>query len=211
MDLFPKNYKKNNLLSPDGVTKQGTLDFLKNLKNKLSFSGGSQAFLSKTKETLLRLGVVLSGAVLILVLLLWGGLYFYSKSLTSQIADLKKQQSEVFNAEDKALASKIVSFDKGAALIQSLLKNHTYSSVVFDKLAAVTLPRVQWRSLDFSLKNSEISMKGFSANYAALAQQLLAFEGNEFSNIKASSIALDKTGGVSFVLTFNFSPKILQK
>jgi Tfp pilus assembly protein PilN len=212
VDLFPKDYKKNNILSSEpGKRPVSAMDFLKNLKNKFSFGGGSSVVFSRAKETLLRLGVVISGIALVLVLLLWGGLYFYARSLNNQISDLKKQQSEVFSAEDKILAQKIVDFDKGAILIQSLLKNHIYSSVIFDRLAVTTLPRVQWETFDLSVKNSEISLRGFSSDYATLARQLLALENDGFSNVRVSSISLDKTGGVTFLVAFNFDPRILQK
>lgn len=211
MDLFPKDYKKNNLPAANLGFGAGFLEFLKNLKNKLFPGSGNFSANSRIKEALLRLGVIISSAALVLVLLLWGGLFFYKKSLASQIGDLKRQQSEIFSAGDKELAAKIVALDKGASLAQALLKNHIYASGVFDKLAAATIPRVQWRSFDLSVKDRSLVLNGFSADYSNLAKQMIALEEGGFFNIKITNIALDKTGGVGFMAAFNFDPRILQK
>jgi len=159
----------------------------------------------------MRLAVVFSGAVFILVLLLWGGLYFYKKSLVNQVSDLKKQQAEVFDSQDKELAAKIVDFENGSALVQGLLKNHVYSSNLFARLEDLTLPNVQWQTFSFSKTDNHISARGFSSDYSGLAKQILALQGGGFYNLSVGDISLDKTGGVAFQIVFNFDPKILQK
>ncbi len=166
---------------------------------------------AKARGTLMRLGVILSSAAFILVLLLWGSLIIYKNVLTGQINDLKKKQAEVFNDKDKEIATKIIDLEKGSMLMQLLLKSHLYTSNAFDKLAAATVPRVQWQSFDLAVKNNSINVKGFSADYATLAKQILALADGGFINAAISSIAMDKSGGVSFGATFNFDPKILQK
>ncbi len=211
MDLFRKDQKNNNLSSPVPPSGSTETSVFKNLKNKLTSSSGSFSISSRLREALLRLASFLSVAVLTLVLLLWGGLFFYKNSLTGQIKDLKRQQAEVFSVKDKEMAVKIVNFDKGATLMQTLLKNHIYSSIIFDRLASATLPRVQWRSFDLLAPDSKLTLKGFSADYATLAKQMLALAEDNFSNLAVSNISLDKTGGVGFMISFNFSPKILQK
>lgn len=220
MDLFPKDYKRKNLSFPAAASHAGGRAFFQNLKNKFSagfgqakpgFGNGNFGVPSKAKETFLRLGAILSGAALVTVLLLWAGLFFYQKSLNRQIADLKKQQSEIFSVEDKALAAKIVDFNQGATLAQALLKNHIYSSEIFSQLAAATLPRVQWRSFDLAVSDNSAALKGLAADYAALAKQILALSEAGLANIKISNILLDKIGGVGFAAAFNFDPKILLK
>ncbi|MBU2265098.1 hypothetical protein KJ784_02860 [Patescibacteria group bacterium] len=211
MDLFPKDYKKNGFSHSSANSGPGATSSLKNFKDRIS-SGNKVFFISSnTKETLARLGVILIVGALGLVLLLWGGLIFYGKSLAAQISDLKKKQAEIFSVEDKKMAAKIVNFDENAVLIQSLLKKHIYSSAIFDKLSLVSLPRVQWRSFDLLVESNRVALKGFSADYATLAKQMLALEEEGFTNLKISNILLDKTGLVSFMAAFNFDPKILQK
>ncbi|KKT26485.1 MAG: hypothetical protein UW11_C0011G0016 [Parcubacteria group bacterium GW2011_GWA2_43_9b] len=189
------------------------MTFLSKLKNKFSagIGGGRSVSLSKVKDTALRLGTIFGGVILAIVLLLWASLALYEKSLNSQINALKKKQAAVFTDKDIDMAAKIVAFDKGALLVQGLLKSHFYTSNLFDKLAAATLPRVQWQSFDMSTKDKTINVNGLAADYSSLAKQILALKEGGFSNAKISNISLDKTGRVGFSASFNFDPQILQK
>jgi len=215
MDLFPKDYKKNDAVTvPPTGDKPSLASVLNKAKEKLSSFKQSSSELSlapKAKGTLLRLGVIVSGGALILSLLLWGSLVIYKNVLTGQINDLKKKQSEVFNEKDKEIAAKIVELEKGSVLVQGLLKTHLYASGAFDKLAETTIPRVQWQSFDLGVADRIINLKGFSADYATLAKQILALDEGGFTNVKIGNISLDKSGGVGFSATFNFDSKILQK
>jgi len=218
MDLFPKDYKKSETTIPMGTEKPSLTSILKKIKDRFlalksssSSGGGSMAIVVKAKGTLLRLGVILSSVAFFLILVLWGSLTIYKNVLTGQINDLKKKQAEVFNEKDKEAATKIVDFETTSALVQGLLKTHLYASNVFDELAAATVPRVQWQSFNTVVKDSSINVKGFSADYATLAKQILALADGGFLNVVVSNIAMDKSGGVGFGATFNFDPKILQK
>ena len=213
MDLFPKDYKKSETGIPSAGIKLSLASVSKKIQDKFSSlkSGGNMAIITKTKGTLMRLGVILSSSAFVLVLVLWGSLTIYKNVLTGQINDLKKKQSEVFNDKDKEIASKIVDLEAGSVLVQSLLKNHLYASNAFDKLAEATVPRVQWQSFDLIVKDSTINVKGFSADYATLAKQILALADGGFTGTQISNISMDKSGGVSFGAAFSFDPKILQK
>lgn len=211
MDLFPKDYKKNDSVPGAANSPARPMAFLTGLKEKLSASRGSRFSSVKVREAVFRLATIVSGAALVLILLLWAGLHFYQKSLTSQISDLKKQQAEVFNAKDKEVAAQIVDFDKGMALAQAVLKKHVYATAVFEKLAAATLPRVQWQSFGLAVKDSSLNLKGLAADYSTLAKQILALQDGGFSGVKINNIALDKAGGVSFSAAFNFNPEILKR
>ncbi len=159
----------------------------------------------------LRVGMILGAIILILLLLSWGGLKFYQSSLVSQTQNLKEQESKVFSIKDKELVVQMMDFESGAKLISNLLKNHVYTSEILDKLATSTLPQVQWVSYGLDVINRRITLRGRAANYSVLAKQILALQDSGFSNVAVSSIALDKVGGVSFGVNFEFDPKIIQK
>jgi len=210
MDLFPRDYKKSETVpASDGGGKMG--NFLTRAKGIFSFSGGGFSGMEKLKDVFSRVGVALSSVILAFVLLSWGSLLIYKEVLKNQIADLKEQQSKVFSSKDQEIATSIVDLEEGSILTQSLLKSHIYSSEIFNEISKNTLPRVQWISLDFSLKELNLTTRGFAADYASLAKQIIALEDAGFSNLKVSNIALDKSGGVSFNLVFNFDYKLLQK
>jgi len=213
MDLFPKDYKKNETEIPSAGAVLSLSAIFNKIKDGFSSLGSGEKLsaISKAKGTLMRLGVVLSSGVFVVVLLLWGSLIIYKSVLTGQINDLKKKQAEVFNDKDREIAVKIIDLETASALVQVLLKTHLYSSNAFDKLAAATVPRVQWQSFDLTIQDKKISVKGFSADYATLAKQILALADGGFTNVSVSNILMDKNGGVGFSAIFNFDSKILQK
>ena len=203
MDLFPKEYKKKETNS--GSQSIGAKFSALGLKRG-NFSG-----ISNLKTPFLRIGLIASIFLLIIILLLWGGLIFYKKTLNAQIANTKDQQAKVFSQKDKELATRIIILDRKASLLQGMLKSHIYTSKIFDTLAATTLPQVQWQSLNISTKDKNISAKGQAANYSVLAKQILALEEQGFLRIKISDILLNKTGYVGFTANFGFDPKLIQE
>jgi len=202
MDLFPKEYKQKEGIS--GPSFNGS-KFASFKKKPINFSN-----FSDLKAPFLRISLVASIFLLVIILLLWGGLIFYKKTLNNKISDTKEQQSKVFSQEDRELANKIIYLDKSAALVQKLLKSHVYTSEIFSTLASTTISQVQWRSLSISIKEKTISAKGLAANYSILAKQILALE-EGFLGVRISDILLDKLGGVSFTANFGFEPKLIQK
>lgn len=213
MDLFPKDYRKNDSAGVTANSKPATGLGLKNTQDRFSIlRGNGGLFLTpQTKNALARWGIILSAVALTAVLAFWGGLMVYKKSLVGQIGDLKKQQENVFSDRDKKIAAEIVAMEKGSALTQDLLKSHIYASGFFEKLSAATVPRVQWQSLNLAVADRSAGLKGFAADYATLAKQILLFRESGFTNIAIDSIALDKNGGVGFGAVFNFDIKVLQK
>ena len=200
MDLVPKEYKQK--LGADSRKPLFSL-------GKLSLPKFPN--LPAVRSAFLKTGIILALAVLIALCLGWTGLKFYQKSVAGQIQNLKEQQSKIFSSQDKELVVKIAGLENGAAVIQTLLKSHIYTSEILEKLAASTLPQVQLTSYGLDVKTSKIILKGRAANYSVLAKQILAFQGAGFLKAAVSEIALDKVGGVSFGLNFEFDPKIIQR
>jgi len=216
MDLFPKDYKRKEIETPVAEAKPSLASILAKVRARIAGlrsggGGGTLAVSAQTKGALMKLGIVLSSAAFALVLVLWGSLAVYKNVLTNQVNELKKKQAEVFNDSDKSIATKIIGLEKTSVLVQGVFKSHVYTSGIFDKLAAVTVPRVQWRSFDLAVVDNRLNLKGFAADYATLAKQMMALSDGGFSNVVISNISMDKAGGVGFGATFNFDPKILQK
>lgn len=205
VDLFPKEYK-----TKEGVN-GANIGPSNSGSGKFSLKSIDISKVAELGQSLSRFGLVLCGILFVISLALWGGLTYYKKSLVNQIADLKDRQSKVFSANDKALAAKIIDLQKSSDSAKGLLSSHIFISGVFDKIAAVTLPRAQWQSINLSAADRTVKLTGIAANYSVLAKQMLALGEGGFSNVAITGIKLDKLGGVSFGASFNFDPKILYK
>lgn len=203
MDLFPKEYKTKENGANIGSPGLGSVKF--DLKS-VDFSK-----LAGLGRSLSRLGTVICGALIIVSLLLWGGMFYYENTLEKQTVNLKEEQSKVFSPSDKETAAKIINLEKGSESAKALLASHIFVSELFDKISDATLPQVQWRSMELSLTEKSVALGGLAANYSVLAKQILALKESGFSGVAVDSIALDKLGGVDFGANFDFDPKILRK
>ncbi len=196
MDLVPREYKQNNFLNQTEPNKGGFSAV--GLKDKIAV------------EKSIKIFALLGFLILVLLILGWGGLKLYQIKLQKDIASLKDAYGQFFSQEEKAQAEKIVDWQSRLTVLTDLWKSHTYGSNVLASLGAATLPKVQWQSFDLDVANRKVSLKGLAGNYETIAKQILAFQEEKFSKIKVADIKLDKTGGVSFSVTFEFSAKLLQ-
>lgn len=200
MDLVPKEYRQK-----PGV------------ENSKPSSGLGKLSLPKFSHwelpsgSFLRGLTILAGVILALLLLGWGGLAYYEKSLNEQISALKDKQSKVFSSDDKQLVVQMNDFEIGATLLQDILKNHIYVTGLLDAIATSTLTQVQWNSFGLNVRPRGVNLNGSAANYSILAKQILALQNGGFSKVVVSGINLGKAGGVDFSVGFEFNQKIIQK
>ncbi len=197
MDLVPKEYRQKDAQVILGKKPAFSLN-----KASLNLSG-------EKKDSLLKAGVVLTALVFVLACALWAGLSVYEKSLGVKIQDTQAKQDKIFAAKDKEAAKSIIDFGTGATLIQTLLKNHIYSSSALEQIKISTLPQVQWQSLSLDVKKRSLILKGRAANYSTLARQILAFQEDGFIDVTTSGITLDKSGGIAFQIEAGFEQKLI--
>ena len=210
MDLVPKEYKRNSdIVSPSPASKPNGGQVGENPNPALA--GVKFSNFTDKQFNYSKFGIIGGAVLLILLLLAWGGLLLYQKSLNKKIEDLKKQEASVFSSQDKAAAEKIADLEKRANIAQDFLKSHVYSSGVLDSIASVTLPKVKWDSYGLNVKDKAVTLKGQAADYSTLAKQLFALDQTNYFNVAVSNVALNKEGTVGFSVNFNFDPKILQK
>jgi hypothetical protein len=209
MDLLPKEYKKGgDIISPSALnnnhppnpaaapSRAGNINISKPIRRSFDY---------------LKFGIIGGAIFFVLILLGWGGMKFYQRSLNANIEDLKKQEAGIFTDQDKVEAEKIAGLEKRADVTQTFLKSHIYSSVILDSIAALTLPRVKWDDYQLSVDDQKVSLKGEAADYSVLAKQIFTLDQTDYTNVAVSNISLNKNGTVNFSVDFSFNPKILQK
>ncbi|MDD2753107.1 MAG: hypothetical protein PHT44_00615 [Candidatus Portnoybacteria bacterium] len=202
MDLLPKEYK----------TKENANGSLPGSgSGKFDLKSVDLSRLTDVGQSLTRPGIIICSILMVAALTLWGGMFYYKNSLTDQIIGLKDKQSKVFSDKDKETALKIINLEKSSESAKELLISHNFVSEFFNKLAAATLPQVQWRSLNLLAAERSLKLGGAASNYSVLAKQILALRESGFLNVSVSKIKLDKLGGVAFEAGLNFDPKFLRK
>ncbi len=194
MDLVPKEYKQNNIAPPEESKKISW----QVLKDKITSEKTIKAF-------------IISGFLILFLLVSgWGGLKVYQSRLEKEVDSLKKTYGQFFDQEKKRQAEDIIDQNRRLNILADLWKKHVYSSYLFAVLGDATLPKVQWSDLNLDVTKKSMSLEGLALNYEILAKQILALQETGFSKLEVGDIGLDKEGGVSFFISFEFPAKFLQ-
>ncbi len=161
-----------------------------------------------------KIGILLIG-LLVLSLIVYGGLFYYNKSLTERLSELQTQTEEINRQRDTKFEEKVISLEAALNSLSNILKNHVYWSNVFSEFESLTLPQVSFSNFNASLKDDgsvDLTLSGNTSGYTYLAKQMVSFSRDELvSNIKLSGINLGTEGGIGFGLSVTFLGEILLK
>ncbi len=161
-----------------------------------------------------KMGILVIGLV-VFSLLVYGGLFFYNKSLNNQIDEFKTQIEEINNQRDNEFEANAKSLDSALKSLKKVLENHLYWSNIFSKIEELTVPQVNFLDFKGTLEEDgsvKLTLSGITLGYTYLAKQMVSFGQEELvSGIKVSGISLGTEGGVEFDLDINFLKDILLK
>ena len=155
-------------------------------------------------------GIVL--ALLILSLLFYGGLLFYSQKLNKNLNSAKQQIIDLNSKRSSQLEEAIIKTDKKLVLVENLFKKHFYWSQIFSAIEALTVPQIYFSEtkMAFTEEKLNIVFSGNSPTYSALAQQMVSFnEEPLIEKVEVSNIALNDEKGIAFDLSIIFSQNAL--
>jgi hypothetical protein len=161
-----------------------------------------------------KIGILLVG-LLVLSLIIYGGLFYYNKSLTEKLSELQTQTEEINRQRDTEFEEKVISLEAALNSLSKILKNHVYWSNVFSKFESLALPQVSFSNFNAGLENDgsvKLTLSGNTSGYTYLAKQMVSFSQDELvSNIELSGINLGTEGGIGFGLNVTFLRDILLK
>lgn len=144
------------------------------------------------------------------------GVYLYQKALTAQkqkfevsLADARNGIGSEFLTDMKRLNARIVG-------VKALLESHVVVTPLFAALESTTLRSVQYKTFSYDFRTDpatkqqvvEVKLTGTAKSYSAIALQSDAFaQSSLIKNPVFSGLTVeDKTGYVSFQLTFDVAP-----
>lgn len=165
-------------------------------EKKSSLAGFLNKFFFRTN-----LWLVLSIAFLILVILVCFGLWGYKENLAEEKANLGNQLAQLNKQRDLELEANFSGLKEGVEDLKKVLKNSVYPSRLLKMLEELTLPQVQFTSLDVDFTQAALNLDAESANYTTLAKQIIAFEEDErIEEVDVSGVGLDMAGRVKSAL-----------
>jgi hypothetical protein len=157
----------------------------------------------------------LSMGILFLAICAWGGLIFYTKTLTEKNNEIKGNLSAILKEiENETLLNDLRILDTRLKGVEVLLNNHTTIKPLFSFIENITLTSsVRFADFDFSnfeLKR-EIEMSGTARDFESVAYQSKLFlEDPLIKSVDFKTFSVDeKTGDVKFTVVFMVDPALL--
>ncbi len=139
--------------------------------------------------------------VMLVAIAVYGGLYFYTKSLQEKI-DRKEAQLTALREEfDTELINKAKRLQARIEAANELLQRHVAFSLMFELLEAETIKAAQYTTLSYTKEGGAqvLGLSGKTAGFAQLASLRDALkETNVFSEFSVREMGLDEAGGVKF-------------
>ncbi len=162
----------------------------------------------KTKRVEIRTQRKLGSGVswLVLVLILYGAILFYNRSLEVRVQELDAQFSAFNQSRNRAQEDRLKEVESKLNRGQTLLGEHALWSKGFEKVQALTLPSVQFLSLNASLPELKFEFRATAPNLTAIAKQGANFlSDGSVKDISISQLKILTTGRTEFVIKITFN------
>ncbi|OGN27395.1 MAG: hypothetical protein A2941_00935 [Candidatus Yanofskybacteria bacterium RIFCSPLOWO2_01_FULL_49_17] len=127
------------------------------------------------QNRLISIGIVL----LVLVLIVYGSLAWYSGSTDAKIADADNQLAGIEQQRDKKSEAGLLTLSKQMAITGQIIQNHIFWSTAFSKLEAGLAGSVQFKSFSAQASDNTLHIRALADTYATIARQLAAFTGTD--------------------------------
>jgi len=189
--IMPEKYKRK---------KEATVGF------EISVTGFLNKLTSKTN-----LWLVLTIGFLLLVILIYFGLTGYKNNLIEERGDLEERLIELTNQRDLGMEANFIELKTGIEDLRKVLENRLYSSKLFEFLEEITLPQVQFTSLEADLSQAKLNLKAEAVDYLTLAKQVVAFEqDSRIEKVDLSEVNLETSGRIVSDLRVELNPDFLR-
>ena len=144
-------------------------------------------------------------------LLIYGGVWFYGRSLeqkiTTQDAAIEAKNNERYQKfEREALA-----LNQRLAEVDIMLDQHPVWSLVLAKLQGITPPSIQFVTLIGNIEKSSMTIKALAPDYPTIAKQIANYLASDIvKDIDMNKAILNSSGSVEYTMIISFnSDKVL--
>jgi hypothetical protein len=143
----------------------------------------------------------------LIILAAYIGLLVYQSSLNATSTSLDNQLAAIEKGRDKATESKLINLSRQLGTINPLLAGHLIWSDAFIKVQSLTLPQMQYETLNTNIDSKKFLYKAIAANYTTVAKQIAAFYSSDaFTDVILDKVAVQPSGRVEFTLELYFNP-----
>jgi hypothetical protein len=152
--------------------------------------------------------MLIAVVVFVAALLAAGGVYAYKSYLSSNIMQLQDSLDRARDVFEPETISALQLLDKRIDAAESVLSKHIAVSPIFDLLAEITYPNIQYTEFAYSINEATgevfVEMAGRSAGFDWVGVQADKFdESPHIKNPIFSNLVQDQFGRITFDLTFS--------
>src|SRR3990167_599202 len=144
-------------------------------------------------------------AVLVLMLVLVGGLYFYKITLEDRKTGLDTQIVNLEKERDKKVEANLLTLSKQLSLISTLLDSHIVWSKALSKVEGLLQPQVQFLSFSAAVSDNRFEFKALATNYTVVARQIAAFVSDDsIKDVVLNNVRVLTNGKLEFNIELEF-------
>lgn len=161
------------------------------------------------------MGLLFLLAILVFVMSLVaaGGVFAYERVLNGKIAEKDGQLRLAEGAFNAGTIQDLLRMDNRLTQARTLLQKHVSPSAIFYFLSTITLERVQFAGLDFTLQpdgSASISMTGTADSFSSVALQSDQFGASKvLRDVIFSGINVVDSGKVNFSVNASVDPQLI--
>lgn len=147
----------------------------------------------------------------IAVALVYGGIFFYTRTLEDNLNGLTRQLAGLEEEIDPERIQEIAQVDRGLITARSLLSAHVHPANIFELIESHTLKKVRYMNFIYGLDGKRITLAGQTDGYVTLNDQINHLRTvPELEDIKFTSISISETGSIGFSLDLVFEDNLLK-
>ena len=143
--------------------------------------------------------------ILVIMLVLVGGLYFYKNNLENKKTELDAKIISLEKDRDKKAEANLLTLSKQLTLISTLLDSHVVWSKAFSKVEGLLQPQVQFLSFSAAVSDNRFEFKALATNYTVVARQIAAFVSDDsIKDIALTNVHVLTSGKLEFSIKIEF-------
>lgn len=157
--------------------------------------------------------ITIGVALLVIVLLASGGLWWYGSRLSAQVADADLKLQDLEKQRDKKAEQNLLTLSKQVAITNQILEKHSYWSTGFTKIESALQSNVQFKSFASTLGEGSLTIHALADNYTTIARQLAALVADDaIKDVSLNGVTTLTTGKLDFTTKVSFDGlKFLKK
>lgn len=151
--------------------------------------------------------VYIGAALVAIILIAYGALFFYSQNLNNQVSADDAQLVSLDKSRNQQLENQLLTLSQQMGIADQIMENHVHWSTGFSKLETDLQPNVQFESVSALLSDDSMQIRAQTDSYTTIAKQVAAFAADDaITDITLDNVTTLTNGKLDFNAKIKFNP-----